>query len=150
MILGARLLLTRNMEQAMNRIILIGTTGRDPEARGAQNNIINCSLAVDSYSKGEKGVDWFNLVLFGATGESFMKAVTKGKHIAIEGKIKTRTWEKMGARCKTLMWWLTIGALSVQRYLTTAHQSAGHPLGVVETAHGLERSAPQGDLGHHR
>jgi single-strand DNA-binding protein len=90
------------MEQAMNRIILIGTTGRDPEARGAQNNIINCSLAVDSYSKGEKGVDWFNLVLFGATGESFMKAVTKGKHIAIEGKIKTRTWEKDGRKMQDI------------------------------------------------
>jgi single-strand DNA-binding protein len=90
------------MEQAMNRIILIGTTGRDPEARGAQNNIINCSLAVDSYSKGEKGVDWFNLVLFGATGESFMKAVTKGKHIAIEGKLKTRTWEKDGRKMQDI------------------------------------------------
>jgi single-strand DNA-binding protein len=53
---------------------------------------------VDSYSKGEKGVDWFNLVLFGNTGESFMKAVTKGKHIAIEGKLKTRTWEKDGRK----------------------------------------------------
>jgi single-stranded DNA-binding protein len=90
-------------------------------------------------------------VLFGATGESFMKAVTKGKHIAIEGKIKTRTWEKDGRKMQDIDVvvdnWRFVGA---KVDLTTAHQSAGHPLGAVETAHGLERSAPQGDLGHHR
>lgn len=52
----------------MNRIILIGVIGRDPEARGANKDIITTSLAVDSFSKGEKSTDWFNLVAFGERG----------------------------------------------------------------------------------
>lgn len=82
----------------MNRIILIGVIGRDPEARGASNDIITTSLAVDSFSKGEKNTDWFNLIAFGERGKAMMTHVKKGKHVAIEGKMKVNKWERDGVK----------------------------------------------------
>ena len=82
----------------MNKILLVGIIGRDPEARGANKDIISTSLAVDSYGKGEKQTDWFNLVLFGERGKSFLDNVKKGKWVSIEGKVKFNKWEKDGVK----------------------------------------------------
>ena len=82
----------------MNKILLVGIIGRDPETRGANRDIVTSSLAVDSYGKGEKQTDWFNLVIFGERGKAFLDHVKKGKWISIEGKVKTNKWEKDGVK----------------------------------------------------
>ena len=52
---------TSDGEAHMNKILLVGIIGRDPEARGANKDIVSTSLAVDSYGKGEKQTDWKRL-----------------------------------------------------------------------------------------
>ena len=79
----------------MNKHILHGTLGRDPEVRYTGDNmaIANITVATDDYVKKETVTDWHNCVAFGKTAEILEKHFHKGDGIVLEGKIKTRKWE---------------------------------------------------------
>jgi single-strand DNA-binding protein len=88
---------------SVNRVILLGRVGKDPEVRNTTNGktVANFSLATsESYkdSSGEKKetTEWHNLVLWGKTAEIAQKYVSKGDQIYVEGKLQTRSWEKDG------------------------------------------------------
>lgn len=80
---------------SINRIILTGVIGKEPEVTFNNNNstqITRFSLAVRRNfkdSNGEYGTDWLNCVAFGKTGEFISKYFFKGSSIAIEGRIQT-------------------------------------------------------------
>lgn len=83
-----------------NKITLIGRTGKEVDVFTFENNQIKASVSLatkENYtnSKGEKVEDtqWHNLVAFGKTAELFQKYVTKGKEIAIEGKLTYRSYD---------------------------------------------------------
>lgn len=87
----------------MNKVILIGNVGKDPEVRHLENSksVCNFSLATsESYKnkRGEKVVDteWHNVVAWSPLAEIFEKYVNKGSKLMIEGKIKTRSYESNG------------------------------------------------------
>jgi single-strand DNA-binding protein len=87
------------MSKGVNKVILLGHVGKDPEIRSTQGgtNIVNFSLATtDRQKQGEQWVDqteWHNLVAFNRTAEVIRDYVKKGSKIMIEGKIKTRSWD---------------------------------------------------------
>lgn len=83
-----------------NKVTLIGHTGKDVEVVNFENGGIKASvsLATNDYytnAQGEKVEDtqWHNLVAFGKTAEIMQKYVTKGKEIAVEGKITYRSYD---------------------------------------------------------
>jgi len=82
-----------------NKVILFGNVGRDVEITQLERGIkASVSLATNEYytnAQGEKVSDtqWHNLVVYGKLAEIFQKHVTKGKEIAIEGKIIYRNYE---------------------------------------------------------
>lgn len=86
----------------MNKVILIGRVGRDPEIRTMQNGnkVANFSMATSERWKdkntGERKehTDWHNIAIFnpGLVGV-VEKYVSKGDQIMIEGKIQTRKWQ---------------------------------------------------------
>jgi len=83
-----------------NKVTLIGHTGKDVEVVNFENGGIKASvtLATNDYytnAQGEKVEDtqWHNLVAFGKTADIMQKYVTKGKEIAIEGKITYRSYD---------------------------------------------------------
>ncbi len=83
-----------------NKVTLIGHTGKDVEVVNFENGGIKASvtLATNDYytnAQGEKVEDtqWHNLVAFGKTAEILQKYVTKGKEIAVEGKITYRSYD---------------------------------------------------------
>jgi len=82
-----------------NKVILFGNVGRDVEITQLERGIkASVSLATNEYytnAQGEKVSDtqWHNLVVYGKLAEIFQKYVTKGKEIAIEGKIIYRNYE---------------------------------------------------------
>lgn len=83
-----------------NKVSLIGHTGKEVESTTFENGTskINVSLATNDYytnGKGEKieETQWHNLVAFGKTAEIFQKYVSKGKEIAVEGKLQYRNYE---------------------------------------------------------
>ena len=92
--------LLQAMSRLKNRVQLIGNTGNDPEITNLEsgNKLAKLSLATnETYNndKGERVTDtqWHNVVAWGKTAEVIEKYVTKGKEIAIEGKLSHRSYE---------------------------------------------------------
>jgi len=84
----------------MNKVLLIGNTGNDPDTRYLDNGnaVGSFSLATsESYTnkQGEKvqQTEWHKIVVWGKTAEIAEKYVKKGMKLAIEGKIKYRNYE---------------------------------------------------------
>jgi len=78
----------------MNKVILIGRLGADPEHRFSQEGKAVCKLrlATDSYGK-DNPPDWHSVVCFGKQAENTSKYCGKGSLISIEGRLQTRKYE---------------------------------------------------------
>lgn len=88
------------MNTLRNKVQLIGNLGNDPEIINLESGrtLAKFSIATnESYknAKGEKVTDtqWHNVVAWGKTAEIIEKYVTKGKEVAIEGKLTSRSYE---------------------------------------------------------
>jgi len=88
----------------INKVILVGNVGRDPEVKSLPSGtrLATFSLATtDRRSKDEQGnprTEWHNLVAWSGLAEIVEKYVTKGKQLYIEGQIRTRSWEQDGQK----------------------------------------------------
>ena len=87
----------------MNKVILIGRVGKEPEIKKFDNGqVVNLTLATsEKYAKdGEKVelTEWHNVIASGKLSEIIEKWVKKGDLILIEGKIRTRSYEKGGEK----------------------------------------------------
>lgn len=85
---------------SVNKVILVGHVGSDPENRSTQNQLQVCkfSLATNERKRGPDGsnqdhTEWHNIVCFGKTAEIATQYVTKGKLLFLEGKISTRKYQ---------------------------------------------------------
>lgn len=84
----------------INKAILIGNLGKDPELRytpGGQA-VATFSLATSEKWKDKSGVlqdktEWHNIVVWGRTAEMVKEYLAKGRQVYIEGRIQTRSWE---------------------------------------------------------
>ena len=83
----------------LNKVILIGNVGKDPETRKfADTMVCNLTLATTEKYKDKDGnlkdaTEWHNLQIWGKLGEIAEKYVKKGSQIYVEGKIKQRAYE---------------------------------------------------------
>ncbi|MBW2062052.1 MAG: single-stranded DNA-binding protein [Deltaproteobacteria bacterium] len=85
----------------INKAILIGNLGRDPEIRYTQNGTAVCNFTIattETYTpKGsdsrESKTEWHRIVTFGRLAEICGEYLAKGKQVYIEGRIQTRDWE---------------------------------------------------------
>ena len=88
----------------VNRVILIGNIGQEPKVRAFPdgNSITEVSLATseswkDKASGEEKtSVEWHNVVFKRRLAEIAAKYLQKGSKVFVEGKLKTRSWQKDG------------------------------------------------------
>jgi len=82
----------------MNKAILIGRLGKDPESRFTQTNtqVVNFSIATSKKVKGDEQTEWHNIVTFAKTAEIAEKYLKKGALVCIEGSIQTSKYEKDG------------------------------------------------------
>ncbi|MCX4030275.1 single-stranded DNA-binding protein [Endozoicomonas sp. SM1973] len=89
------------MEKGVNKVILVGNLGADPDARYLPNGTAVTRLSV---ATGEKWKDkqtgqvktqteWHQIVLFGKLAEIAAQYLKKGGKIYVEGKLKTRKWQ---------------------------------------------------------
>lgn len=82
-----------------NRVQLIGHVGQEPEIKNLENSkLANLSIATNenyTNTKGEKvaQTEWHRITAWGKTAEIIEKYVSKGKEIAIEGKLSHRSYE---------------------------------------------------------
>jgi len=88
----------------VNKVILVGRLGKDPEVRNLENgaSVANFTLATsESYkdkTTGEKKeiTEWHNIVLWRGLADIAAKYLHKGDVIYVEGRLRTRSWEKEG------------------------------------------------------
>jgi single-strand DNA-binding protein len=88
----------------VNKVILVGRLGKDPEVRNLDNGAVvaNFTMATsESYkdrTTGEKKeiTEWHNIVLWRGLAEISQRYLHKGDMVYIEGKLRTRSWEKDG------------------------------------------------------
>lgn len=83
----------------VNKVILIGNLGRDPELKYLEGNVarVNFSLATSDSYKDKNGnrvdqTEWHNIVMWRGLAESAEKYLKKGTQVYIEGKLQTRQW----------------------------------------------------------
>ncbi|WP_317847654.1 single-stranded DNA-binding protein [Pseudomonas sp. HTZ2] len=94
------------MARGVNKVILVGTCGQDPEVRYLPNGtaVTNLSLATsEAWTDKQTGqkvekTEWHRVVLFGKVAEIAGEYLRKGSQCYIEGKLKTREWEKDGIK----------------------------------------------------
>ena len=107
------------MAAGVNKVILIGNLGRDPELRYTQSGqaVANFTLATtETWNKKEGGgreerTEWHRIVAWGRTAELCAQYLSKGRTVYIEGRLQTREWEnREGQKQKTT----EIVALTVQ------------------------------------
>jgi single-strand DNA-binding protein len=90
---------------SVNKVILIGSLGRDAETRVAgSSDVTGFSLATENGYKGKDGnwvnsTDWHNIILWSATDYQ-KKALVKGAKVYVEGRISYREYEKDGNKKK--------------------------------------------------
>lgn len=88
---------------SVNKVIILGNLGRDPELRYTQSGTAVCELAVATTRKwkGKDGkmaeeTEWHKIVLWGVQAENASKYLTKGRQVYVEGRLKTESYEKDG------------------------------------------------------
>ena len=85
---------------SVNKVILIGHLGQDPETRYTPEGkaITNMSHATSEKWGGEEKTEWHRVVAFGKTAELCRDYLAKGRQVYLEGRLQTREWEKNGVK----------------------------------------------------
>ena len=88
---------------SVNKVILVGNLGRDPEVRFMPNGeaVCNFSIATTENWKDKSGVkqektEWHNIVMYRKLAEIAGEYLKKGRPVYVEGRLQTRKWEKDG------------------------------------------------------
>ena len=88
------------MARGINKVILVGNLGKDPELKYTPSgqSVTNFTVATSRSYKDKSGewkeeTEWHNVKAWGKTGESVAQYLSKGRQVYVEGRIQTRTWE---------------------------------------------------------
>ena len=102
----------------LNKAIIIGRLGKDPDLRSTQSNKQVCNFSVatsekykDASGASKENTEWHNVVVWGKAAENCSKYLSKGSLALVEGQLRTREWEdKEGKKNRTT----EINAFNVQ------------------------------------
>ncbi len=91
---------------SVNKAILIGNLGRDPELRYTPSGAAVCTFSIATTEKWrdkqtnemKESTNWHNIVLWGKQAETAKQYLTKGSPVYIEGRIQTRSWDDNGVK----------------------------------------------------
>ena len=83
----------------VNKVILVGNLGRDPEVRTTQGGMTIASLNIATTERRKKGetwedhTEWHKVSVFGRTADNAAKFLKKGRQVYVEGRLQTRKWQ---------------------------------------------------------
>ncbi len=88
----------------LNKVMIIGNLGRDPEIRYSQQGtaVVNFSVATSdtwidkNTGQRQERTEWHRIVVFGKQAENCEKYLSKGRQVYVEGKLRTSSYEKDG------------------------------------------------------
>jgi single-strand DNA-binding protein len=120
---------------SVNKVIIIGNLGRDPETRYMPDGgaITNISVATTEQWKDKNGekqekTEWHRVAFFGKLAEIAGEYLKKGSQVYVEGRLQTREWEKDG----------------VKRYTT---EIVANQMQMLGSRQGMGGAAPERDAG---
>ena len=129
------------MARGVNKVVLIGTLGRDPDCRtlpGSNTSVATFSIATNENYKDQSGVvqtrtEWHRLVLWNGLANIARQYLRKGSLVYVEGKLRTRTYDDKDG---------------VKRYVTEIYVSelemlGGNPNGASQPNNNVYNNAPQ-------
>lgn len=92
---------------SLNKIMLIGNLGADPEKRflGSGQAVTNFRIATTEHWKDKQGnkqerTEWHRIVVYGPQAEACEKYLSKGRPVYVEGSLRTRQWEDQQGNTK--------------------------------------------------
>lgn len=133
---------------SVNKVILIGNLGRDPELRYTQGGqaVANFTLATTERFSGRDGgerqerTEWHRVTAWGRTAELCAQYLSKGRSVYVEGRLQTREWEdKEGQKRRTT----EIVALNVQ-FLGGREGGVGAGTGAARSTGGAPPAEDEG------
>jgi single-strand DNA-binding protein len=83
----------------INRVVITGNLTRDPELRSLPSGTAVCDLRVAVNTRRKDGEEWvdkpnfFDVTVFGGQGEAVAQHLTKGRGVAVDGRLEWREWE---------------------------------------------------------
>ena len=95
---------------SVNKVILVGNVGKDPEVRYLDKNVAVANFTLATTERGytmlngtqaPDRTEWHNIVAWRSSAEYAEKYIRKGSQLYVEGKIQTRSWEKDGIKRNT-------------------------------------------------
>jgi single-strand DNA-binding protein len=89
---------------SLNRVFLMGNLTRDPELKYTPQGTAVCRFSIAVNRKFMQGNEWktdvqyFQIVVWGKSGENCEKYLAKGRPVFVEGRLQNRSWEKDGIK----------------------------------------------------
>jgi len=106
------------MARGVNKVIILGNLGADPEMKYTANGTAVCNLriATSEAFKGQDGnwqerTEWHRVVVYGKSAENCGQYLSKGRQVYIEGRLQTRSWDDQSGQKR---WMTEIVAREVQ------------------------------------
>ena len=133
---------------SVNKVIIVGNLGKDPEMRYTQNNTAVCNFTVattDNWTDKQSGdrqerTEWHNIVAWSRLGEICGQYLHKGKQVYIEGRLQTRKWQDRDGRDR----YSTEVVADNIRFLSGGGQGASQGGGYGGGGGGYQQQRPQG------
>ena len=93
------------MTNGLNRVMLFGNLGSEPELRTTANGLAVLSLRlatsesyIDKDQNRQERTEWHNVVMFGSRASALSKFLSKGSRVLVEGRLQTSSYEKDGVK----------------------------------------------------
>src|ERR1035437_5749623 len=134
------------MAGSVNKVILVGRLGKDPELKYTPSGapVAKFSLATDESFKDRTGeqqkhTEWHNIVAWNKLAEICGEYLTKGKQVYIEGSIRSRQWEDQNKNKRT-----SYEIVARQMTMLGSKADSERAAGSARPAASAEASAPEG------
>ncbi len=118
---------------SVNKVILIGNLGRDPEVRYTQNGtaVANFTLATnevwtDKGGERQERTEWHRIVVWGKQAEIVREHLAKGKQVYVEGSLQTRQWDDREGNKRSTT------EIKASRVVMLGRPEAGEPRSAVD------------------
>lgn len=106
------------MARGVNKVIILGNLGADPEMKYTANGTAVCNLriATSEAFKGQDGqwqerTEWHRVVVYGKSAENCGQYLSKGRQVYVEGRLQTRSWDDQSGQKR---WMTEVVARDVQ------------------------------------
>jgi len=136
------------MARSVNKVILIGNVGKDPEIRSSASGVTvaNFTLATsdrfqDAQGNWQDRTEWHTLVAFKRTAEIVRDYVKKGSKLYIEGKLQTRSWDDKETNIKKYRTEIIVNELVL---LSAREEGGSRPAGFSSSAASFDQRPPAG------